>query len=200
MHARSAAQLYNGDADWSRIADLKSRMSIPVLGNGDIFEAFDALRMMRETGADGVVIGRACLGRPWLFRDLVDAFDGREPEEPPRLSEVVAVALEHAALLIEFFGERTAMLHMRKFGGWYLKSFPGAKKLLPDIHRVESIDSLRELMAQLPADEPYPLAALRVRRGKTGRTQKFSLPDGYLADRERDEAPAGAEESQFEGG
>ncbi len=200
MHARSAAQLYNGDADWSRIADLKSRMSIPVLGNGDIFEAFDALRMMRETGADGVVIGRACLGRPWLFRDLVDTFAGQEPEDPPLLGEVVAVALEHAELLVDFFGERTAMLHMRKFGGWYLKSFPHAKRLMPDIHRVGSLKALRELLSQMPPDAPYPEAALRVRRGKTGRTQTVSLPQGYLEDRELDEAPEAAENSYIEGG
>ena len=116
LHARTAAQLYAGDADWDAIGELKAAVSeVPVLGNGDVFEAFDALRMMRATGCDGVVVGRGCLGRPWLFGELVSVFDGIEPEDPPGLRQIAEIALEHARLLVEFFGERGGMLHMRKF-------------------------------------------------------------------------------------
>src|SRR6185295_4853158 len=100
LHARTAAQLYDGEARWDAIARLKAAITrIPVLGNGDVWEAEDALRMMRTTGCDGVVVGRGCLGRPWLFRDLADVFEGREPQDPPDLGGVVDVMLEHARLL-----------------------------------------------------------------------------------------------------
>jgi nifR3 family TIM-barrel protein len=189
LHARTAAQLYNGEADWSAIARLKAAVrSIPVLGNGDIFEAFDALRMMRETGCDGVVVGRGCLGRPWLFRDLCDAFDGREPRHPPALGEVAAAILEHVDLLARFFGEKVALFHIRKWSGWYLKSFPGVRRLMDALHRVTRREELAGLLAALPQDEPYPEAALRARRCKTGRTQKVALPPGFLDDRDCDEA------------
>jgi nifR3 family TIM-barrel protein len=188
LHARTAAQLYNGDADWSAIARLKEAVhTIPVLGNGDIFEAFDALRMMRQTGCDGVVVGRGCLGRPWLFRDLCDVFDGREPATPPNLGEIRETLLEHADLLAGFFGDSVAMLHIRKWSGWYLKSFPGVRRRMDALHRVTTRDDLLEALADLDPTEPYPEAALRVRRCKTGRTQKVSLPEGFLADRNCDE-------------
>ncbi|HEY0138528.1 MAG TPA: tRNA dihydrouridine synthase DusB, partial [Nannocystis sp.] len=97
LHARTAAQGYSGTARWAAIARLKQHVTrIPVLGNGDIWEASDALRMMRETGCDGVIVGRGCLGRPWLFRDLNDVFHGREPRNPPTLGEVVDIMITHA--------------------------------------------------------------------------------------------------------
>src|SRR5207247_10694522 len=108
LHARTAAQLYHGHAEWNAIAELKQAVKIPVLGNGDIWEAEDALRMMRQTGCDGVIVGRGCLGRPWLFRDLSDVFAGREPQNPPNLGQVRAVLLEHARGLPAWFGERPA--------------------------------------------------------------------------------------------
>ncbi|MCA8943755.1 MAG: tRNA dihydrouridine synthase DusB [Planctomycetes bacterium] len=190
LHARTAAQLYNGDADWSKIAELKAHVTeIPVLGNGDVFEAFDALRMMRATGCDGVVVGRGCLGRPWLFAELVSAFDGQEPADPPRLGRIVEIAIEHADLLIEQFGERTAMHHMRKFSGWYLKSFPGVRSQMPALHRVSTRAELVELLRALDPEHEFPPAALRARRAKTGRTQRVALPDGYLDDRDTDRPP-----------
>ena len=185
LHARTAAQLYAGEADWTAITELKEQTkSIPVLGNGDIFEAFDALRMMRTTGCDGVVVGRGCLGRPWLFRDLVDAFDGREPQAPPTLGAIRTIALQHARLLIEFLGERIAMPQMRKFVGWYLKTFPGTKRSLPALQKVSTYAELEAALASLPENLPFPEAALRVRRCKTSRTQKVSLPAGFLDDRD----------------
>jgi len=182
LHARTAAQLYSGDADWNAILELKQAVrSIPVLGNGDVFEAFDALRMMRQTGCDGVVVGRGCLGRPWLFRDLCDVFAGREPQVPPALGEIVEVALQHGRLLADFFGERPAMLQMRKFCGWYTKSFPGARRAHEAMQRLVTLQDLERVLQQLPLDQPFPTAALRVRRCKDGREQKVALPPGFLA-------------------
>ena len=189
LHARTAAQLYAGEADWRAITELKQAVTtIPVLGNGDIYEGFDALRMMRETGCDGVVVGRGCLGRPWLFRDLCDVFDGREPQDPPDLRAILAIVREHARLLADWFGERPAMLQMRKFCGWYTKSFPGVKRALPALQRVNTLAELDAELAKLPADQPFPAVALRVRRGKDGHEQTVSLPEGFLADRNDDRA------------
>ena len=185
LHARTAADFYSGEADWAAIGELKSALSIPVLGNGDIFEPFDALRMMRATGCDGVVIGRGCLGRPWLFGELVDMFDGAEPSEPPNLGGVADAALEHARLLVDYFGERVGIQQMRKFTSWYLKAFPGAKRQLPSLHLARTYAELDGLLRELPPDQPYPMAALRARRAKSGRTQaKVSLPHGFLDDRD----------------
>ncbi|MFO1051879.1 MAG: tRNA dihydrouridine synthase DusB [Planctomycetota bacterium] len=184
LHARTAAQLYAGSADWPAIAELKrSVQSIPVLGNGDIFEADDALRMMRETGCDGVVVGRGCLGRPWLFRDLCAAFDGAPPPPQPDLGEVVEVLREHAALLAAFFGEKVGMMQVRKWTGWYLKGFPGLRRAMDALHRVETLAQLEAILAPLPRNVPYPLTALRARRCKGGETQTVALPEGFLVDR-----------------
>src|SRR4029453_4739809 len=116
LHARTAAQLYDGEADWDAIGRLKAAVTrIPVLGNGDIWEAEDALRMIRTTGCDGVIVGRGCLGRPWVLRDLVDVFEGRAPSNPPDFGGVVDVMLEHARLLVEWLGdEGSAMRAFRK--------------------------------------------------------------------------------------
>jgi nifR3 family TIM-barrel protein len=205
LHARTAAQLYHGDADWNSIAELKQHVtSIPVLGNGDVFEAFDALRMMRTTGCDGVVVGRGCLGRPWLFGELCRVFDGREPAEPPRLGMVVDTLLRHAELLVGFFGERIALQQMRKFTGWYLKGFPDTRRLLPALCRVSTRADLAALVHDLPRGLPFPASALRARRCKTGRTQTVALPPGFLDARGSDAAefedPTEAETAVLSGG
>jgi len=187
LHARTAAQLYSGEAAWQTIAELKSLLpDIPVLGNGDIFEAFDALRMMRSTGCDGVIVGRGCLGRPWLFRELMEAFDGHEPSDPPNLGGVVDTALAHARLLVDFFGERIGIRNARKFMGWYLRSFPGTKRVLPGLLRASTLGELQQQLAALPRDLPFPEAALRARRAKGGSRQKVSLPPGFLTADARD--------------
>jgi nifR3 family TIM-barrel protein len=184
LHARTAAQLYSGSADWSAIAELKSRtQSIPVLGNGDIFVVDDALRMIRETGCDGVVIGRGCLGRPWLFGELCAAFDGRPVPPPPALGAVVDVLREHVDLLVEFFGEKVGLLHSRKWSGWYLRGFHGVRRTLDALQRVNLRSEMFAILDALPRDEPYPTAALTAKRCKRGTTQKVSLPDGFLVDR-----------------
>ena len=187
LHARTAAQLYSGEADWNAIAELKQHVTtIPVLGNGDVFECWDALRMLRQTGCDGVVVGRGCLGRPWLFGELCAVLTGQAPPPPPDLGGVVDTMREHARLLAEFFGEREGLLQIRKFTGWYLKGFAGTKKLLPALHLVRTLQELDDLLAPLPRDVAYPEVALRARRCKDGRVQQVSLPEGFLTARDED--------------
>ena len=187
LHARTAAQLYSGEADWNAIAELKQRVrTIPVLGNGDIFECQDALRMLRQTGCDGVVVGRGCLGRPWLFGELCAVLTGQQPPPPPTLGGVLDTMREHARLLVAFFGEKNGMQQMRKFTGWYLKGFPRTKHLLPAMHMVHTFAEFEALLAQLPRDVAYPEIALRARRCKGGQTQTVSLPPGVLEARDED--------------
>ncbi len=190
LHARTAAQLYDGEARWDAIAHLKQTVqAIPVLGNGDIWEAHDALRMMRETGCDGVVIGRGCLGRPWLFRDLADVFAGREPQNPPPFGEVVEIAIEHASLLCEWAGEDQAMRMFRRHSGWYTKGFRGSAKLRAGLMRVTTLRELEDVLRRVDAAEPFPPEAMRVPRGKTAGRQKVALPEGFLANRLVDDTP-----------
>jgi len=187
LHARTAAQLYSGEADWHAITELKQHVTtIPVLGNGDIFEPWDALRMLRQTGCDGVVVGRGCLGRPWLFGELCAVLTGEQPPEPPDLGQVLDTMSTHARLLAEFFGEKHGLQQIRKFTGWYLKGFAGTKKKLPALHLVKTLTELDELLADLPRDLPYPADALRARRCKHGKTQQVSLPEGFLEARDED--------------
>jgi len=189
LHARTAAQLYSGDADWSAIAALKAAVRIPVLGNGDVWECWDALRMMRETGCDGVIVGRGCLGRPWLFRELASAFDGTEPAPPPALGEVAAVVERHAALLCDFFGVEQGMMQMRKWCCWYTAGFPGSAAVRRALPGIRTPEDLSRVLAALDPAAPFPIAALRLHRGKDGRRQKVTLPAGYLADRDDDTPP-----------
>ena len=192
LHGRTVAQLYAGHADWSTIARLKEAVtSIPVLGNGDIWEADDALAMMNRTGCDGVVIGRGCLGRPWLFGQLAAAFTGRPVPEPPTVSEVVAIMGEHARLLVDWFGPHTGIREFRKHTAWYLKGYPVGGEIRGRLGRVESLDQLDELLATLP-DAPLPNENRRVARGHTRGPQVVALPDGWLDD-PLDEARAAPE-------
>jgi nifR3 family TIM-barrel protein len=202
LHARTAAQLYDGEARWDAIARLKQEVTrIPVLGNGDVWEAEDALRMMRTTGCDGVIVGRGCLGRPWLFRDLADVFDGREPRNPPGLGGVVDVMLEHARLLSEWLGdEGSAMKAFRKHSSWYTKCFPGGAPLRQRLMQVLRLEELREVLAGVDRSLPYPPEAMRVPRGKTAGTQRVALPEGYLDHLDDDTAPGVEAETADSGG
>jgi nifR3 family TIM-barrel protein len=191
LHARTAAELYAGHADWGAIGDLAAQVSIPVLGNGDIWEAWDALRMARATGCRGVIVGRGCLGRPWLFRELADVFEGREPALPPCLGEVAAIARDHAERLMAFFGEEHGLRQMRKWLAWYTKGFRGSARVRARLGTIASRADLGALLAELDPLEPFPLSALRAGRAKGGRTQRVSLPHGYLDDREADTPPRG---------
>jgi tRNA-dihydrouridine synthase len=201
LHARTAAQLYDGEADWAAIGELKQAVkTIPVFGNGDIWEAADALRMMRTTGCDGVVVGRGCLGRPWLFRDLADVFDGRPPQAPPAFGEIADIMLEHARLLAEWFGERIGIRSFRKQATWYTKGFPGSPKLRGKLIRISTLADLREALAGADPEVPFPPEAMRMKRGKKGGRQKVSLPEGYLDDL-LDATPPGPEaEASTSGG
>jgi tRNA-dihydrouridine synthase len=173
---------------------------IPVLGNGDVWEAEDALRMMRATGCDGVIVGRGCLGRPWLFRDLARVFDGREPEDPPSLGGVVDVMLEHARLLRDFLGEEApALRSFRKHSSWYTKCFPGSAPLRQRLMQVSGLQELAGVLAEVDRSLPYPPEAMRVPRGKTAGTQKVALPEGYL-DHLDDDVPPGAEAEAADSG
>jgi nifR3 family TIM-barrel protein len=202
LHARTAAQLYDGEARWEAIAELKQAVTrIPVLGNGDVWEAEDALRMMRATGCDGVIVGRGCLGRPWLFRDLASVFDGREPENPPELGAVVDVMLEHARLLAAWLSdEAAAMKAFRKHSSWYTKCFPGSAPLRQRLMQVLGLDELADVLSVVDRALPYPPAAMRVPRGKTGGTQKVALPEGYLDHLDDDTSPGAEAETADSGG
>jgi tRNA-dihydrouridine synthase len=145
--------------------------------------------MMRTTGCDGVVIGRGCLGRPWLFRDLADVFEGREPQDPPCFGEVSDIAIEHATLLSDWAGESAAMRMFRRHSSWYTKGFRGSAKLRSRLMRVTTLAELVEVLRSADASEPFPPEAMRVPRGKTAGRQKVSLPEGFLENRITDDTP-----------
>jgi nifR3 family TIM-barrel protein len=200
LHARTAAQLYDGHADWSAITRLKESVSIPVLGNGDIWEAHDALRMMRSTGCDAVIVGRGCLGRPWLFRDLSDLFHGREPEDPPTLGQVRDIMIEHARGLCAWFGEEPAMRAFRRHATWYTKGFRGSASLRERLMRITTLNELWAALAEIAEHEPFPPDSMRVPRGKTGGTQRVSLPSGFLDDPGDATVPGESAEALVSGG
>jgi nifR3 family TIM-barrel protein len=183
LHGRTVAQAYSGRADWEAIATLVDHVDIPVLGNGDIWEAGDALRMVEETGAAGVVVGRGCLGRPWLFRDLADAFAGRHTQVLPTLGEVSAMMRRHAELLSEHMGEERGCKEFRKHVSWYLKGFAAGGTLRHSLALVDSLASLDRLLGELDPDEPFPSAALGAPRGRQGSPRsRVVLPEGWLDD------------------
>jgi nifR3 family TIM-barrel protein len=201
LHARTAAQLYDGHARWHAIGELKQALSsIPVFGNGDIWVADDALRMVRETGCDGVAVGRGCLGRPWLFRDLADVFAGREPQTPPTFGEVADLMVEHARMLVDWFGERQAMLSFRKHGGWYTRGFRSSARLRDRLMRVRHLTELEEVLGAVDRDEPFPEHGHLVRRGKRSGTQKVVLPKGFWNDPDDPTPPDAAAEELIPGG
>lgn len=198
LHARTAAQLYDGLARWDHIAELKSLLTIPVLGNGDIWEAEDALRMMRSTGCDGVIVGRGCLGRPWLFRDLAAVFKGQAPPNPPNLGEVGQIMMKHATLLCDWLGEGHAIRSFRRHTSWYTKGFRGSAAARSRFMQVHTLAELAAVIETLNPEEAFPPHAMRVPRGKTAGTQVVSLPDGYLDNLEDTTPPQ--EEDHVEGG
>jgi tRNA-dihydrouridine synthase len=154
--------------------------------------------MMRTTGCDGVVVGRGCLGRPWLFRDLADVFDGREPADPPDLGTVVDVMIEHATLLAEWFGEGRALRAFRRHATWYTKGFRHSARLRTELMHITTLAELRDIAETLDRSQPFPPTAMRVPRGKSAGTQEVSLPEGYLDD--LDDTTPPVEENVVEGG
>ncbi len=184
LHGRTAAQHYSGAADWEAIAELADHVDIPVLGNGDIWEAGDALRMLDETACAGVVVGRGCLGRPWLFRDLAAAFAGDPPPPLPTLGEVAATMRRHAELLVHYMGEDRGCREFRKHIAWYLKGFRAGGELRQSLGLVDSLPTVDALLSRLDSAEPFPVGELGSPRGRQGSPRRVALPDGWLRDRD----------------
>ena len=195
LHGRTASDYYSGTADWNAIADLREALpDVQVLGNGDIWSAADAIRMMRQTGVDGVVVGRGCLGRPWLFGDLQKAFDEyrRDPNSnsaidliQPNLGEVAAAFKRHAELLTEYFeNEAHACRDIRKHVAWYFKGYPVGGEFRAQLSQVESLSHMDEILAQLDGALPYPGEGAEGPRGRLGGVKSCSLPDRWLDSRE----------------
>jgi nifR3 family TIM-barrel protein len=183
LHGRTVQQAYSGAADWDAIAALVEHVDIPVLGNGDIWEAADALRMVEQTGVAGVVVGRGCLGRPWLFRDLAAAFHGEDVATLPTLGEVKHMMRRHAELLSEHMGEERGCKEFRKHITWYLKGFPAGGELRHQLALVDSLASLDVLLDGLAGDAPFPERELGTPRGRQGAPRKkVVLPEGWLDD------------------
>ncbi len=195
LHGRTASDYYSGTADWNAIADLRESLpDVQVLGNGDIWSAADAIRMMRETGVDGVVVGRGCLGRPWLFGDLQKAFDEfkRAPDSnkaidliQPNLGEVADAFKRHAELLVEYFeSEEHACRDIRKHVAWYFKGYPVGGEFRAKLAQVESLAHMDEILGELDRQLPYPGEGAEGPRGRLGGVKTCSLPDKWLESRE----------------
>ena len=193
LHGRTAAQHYSGTADWETIARLVEDLDVPVLGNGDIWEADDAVRMMRETGCAGVVVGRGCLGRPWLFADLDAAMTGRGGRRRPGLAEVARTMRRHAGLLADWLGEERGVIDFRKHVAWYLKGFSVGSELRQALATCSGLAELDDRLSRLDLTQPFPVEVLGRPRGRTGSAHPVSLPAGWLADRTARAVPAGAE-------
>jgi nifR3 family TIM-barrel protein len=182
LHARTAAQHYSGQADWSAIARLVEHVNVPVLGNGDIWEAADATRMMAVTGCAGVVVGRGCLGRPWLFGNLATVLGGGTDPGHPDLPTVAATLRRHAYLMAQDNTETWACCEIRKHIAWYLKGFAVGSHLRRSLGLVSSLAELDDLLGALDLAQEFPAEAVGVPRGRTGSPRRVALPDGWLND------------------
>jgi nifR3 family TIM-barrel protein len=182
LHARTADQHYSGEAQWDEISALVETVQIPVLGNGDIWEAADAVRMVDQTGCAGVVVGRGCLGRPWLFRDLAAAFAGRPAPPLPTLGEVADMVARHARLLAALMGEGRGCRDIRKHMAWYFKGFVVGQHTRAALGLVGSLDELDGLLATLERNQPFPVGELGRPRGRQGSPRRVALPEGWLED------------------
>ena len=185
LHARTAAQLYEGRSDWNKITELVEHLAptgVPVLGNGDIWSGKDATSMMEQTGCAGVVVGRGCLGRPWLFADLVSAINGENKRVNPTLFEVRQIMLRHGQLLVEYFeNEDRAMRDIRKHMAWYLKGFSVPREIRANLGMVNSLEHMQQLLSNV-VDQPYPQEVGDGPRGRTSHGREVKLPDGWLDD------------------
>jgi tRNA-dihydrouridine synthase len=195
LHGRTAADFYSGKADWDAIAELRAALpDVQVLGNGDIWSAQDAVNMMKQTGVDGVVVGRGCLGRPWLFADLENAFRSylenpnaniNYSQVQPNLGEVADAFKKHAELLVEFFGdELRACRDVRKHVAWYFKGYPVGGSLRAALASVETLTHMDELLGTLDRSMPYPGDEAEGPRGRAGGMKSCALPEHWLDSRE----------------
>lgn len=182
LHARTAGEYYSGHSDWSAITTLREAVDdIPILGNGDIFSAEDAIEMVEQTGAAGVMIGRGCQGRPWIFGDLQAAFEGRADRYRPGVRKVAETVYRHGELLTEFFeDEGKGMRDIRKHIAWYFKGYPVGGEIRSQLAQVPSLARLRELLDQLDLELPYPGVGAEGTRGRAGHPKKTHVPDGWL--------------------
>ncbi len=200
LHGRTVSQAYSGTADWEAIGNLVSHVDIPVLGNGDIWEASDAIRMVQQTGAAGVVVGRGCLGRPWIFRDLAAAFAGQQVATLPTLGEVAAMMRRHAELLCVHMGEERGCKEFRKHISWYLKGFAAGGELRRSLGLVTSLAVLDDLLAQLDPTETFPVLELGTPRGRQGSPRRVVLPEGWLDDTDGTACGLREDASELSGG
>jgi nifR3 family TIM-barrel protein len=194
LHGRTASDYYSGEADWNAIAELREALpDVQVLGNGDIWSAADAVSMMKQTGVDGVVVGRGCLGRPWLFADLEKAIvrylaGDQNPSVDivmPSLGEVADSFYRHAQLLVEFFeDEGRACRDIRKHVAWYFKGYPVGGDFRAELAQVESLDHMLQILSKLDRSVPYPGEAAEGPRGRLGTSKACSLPENWLSSRE----------------
>ena len=186
LHARTAEQMYSGKARWQAIKTLVEELkefNVPVLGNGDIWSAQDALEMVKETGCAGVVVGRGCLGRPWLFGQLAAAFAGKEIPKDPGLEVVSQIIKRHAVLLCELYDEYKGIRDIRKHMAWYLKGFSVGNQLRTSLAMVESLENLDFLLAKLDTNQAFPEVVVDKPRGRVGSQKKVSLPHNWLNSR-----------------
>jgi nifR3 family TIM-barrel protein len=183
LHGRTAQEMYSGQADWTAIARLKDELvpfGTPVLGNGDIWTAADALRMVEATGADGVVVGRGCLGRPWLFGHLVAAFRGDPLPSEPRLTEVLGILRRHAELLSADYGEIKGCRDIRKHMAWYLKGFRVPQPIRQALGTVATLAELDALLGEIDDDQDFNSEVGSGPRGRTSGGRAPTLPEGWL--------------------
>lgn len=204
LHARTASQRYSGRARWSAIGELVETLSVaapdvPVLGNGDIWTAADAIAMVERTGCAGVVVGRACLGRPWFFGQLADVFADREVRGEPTLGEVCGIAAEHARLLADAVDERRAMLMMRKHLGWYLTGFPVGSQARRDLTSVTTLSELDDRLAALDHSLVVDAATAARPRGTQFGPHPVTVPEGWL-DADADAPPDQCADALVSGG
>ncbi len=193
LHGRTAHDMYSGQADWQAIARLKDELApwgTPVLGNGDIWTASDALRMVQRTGADGVVVGRGCLGRPWLFGHLAAAFRDESLPDEPRMDEVLRTLRRHAELLCMDYGEMKGCRDIRKHMAWYLKGFRVAQPVRQALGTVGSLTELDALLARIDGDQEFNADVGTGPRGRTSGGRAPTLPEGWLDSPYIDEASA----------
>lgn len=146
VHGRTREQYYSGKADWDIIRQVKEAVSIPVIGNGDVSSGEDAERMVSETGCDGIMVGRAVQGNPWIFQELIHYEETGEKLARPSMTEVREMMLRHAKLQMECKGDYTAIREMRKHVAWYTAGFPNSARLRAEINQVESYEELEKLL------------------------------------------------------